>query len=299
MACCKNAPETSGRTTPTLQIRYFEDAEAKARHQALKGRKKGVFESPGDLQKKGRLGITVENIPSLMGFDETAPEKQPMGGARTVAAAKLAALTTMSGNTRDQLERLRTDLRTYFNYVQERDQFLKANFNEMLPESSLNFPQFPQDLLKPVETKMPEQQPAQPAAEHATDQPQEKPLGSDSASSSPTPPDATPQHHYPPTHRRKGKEPANTPATPAVEVDSEETAALEEEEPQRTPTPPVATTHVRRRTKRTAQCILVEDNKEEVQSGAGEEDQPTIIPPNHPTSIKRKATKRAWRATTK
>ncbi|KAL4378198.1 hypothetical protein GQ457_02G026830 [Hibiscus cannabinus] len=54
-------------------------------------RKKGVFESPEDLQKKGRLGITTENIRSLMGFDETAPEKQPMGGARTVATAKLAA----------------------------------------------------------------------------------------------------------------------------------------------------------------------------------------------------------------
>ncbi|KAL4339157.1 hypothetical protein GQ457_08G028180 [Hibiscus cannabinus] len=143
-------------------------------------RKKGVFESPEDLQKKGRLGITAENIPSLMGFDETAPAKQPMGGARTVAAAKLAALTTMAENTRDQLEGLRPDLRTYFNYVQERDQVINAKFNEMLPQSSLNFPAFPQYLLKPAETKMPEQQPAQPAAEHATNQPQEKPLGSDS-----------------------------------------------------------------------------------------------------------------------
>ncbi|KAL4354270.1 hypothetical protein GQ457_06G014790 [Hibiscus cannabinus] len=192
-------------------------------------RKKGVFESPEDLQKKGRLGITAGNIPSLMGFDETAPAKQPMRGARTVAAAKLAALTTMAENTRDQLQGLRTDLWTYFNYVQERDQVIKANFNEMLPQSSLNFPAFPRDLLNPTETKMPEQQPAQPAAEHATDPPQDKPLGSDSASSSPTPPDATPQHQSPPTQRRKGKELANAPATPAVEVDSDETTALEEE----------------------------------------------------------------------
>ncbi|KAL4332396.1 hypothetical protein GQ457_07G006000 [Hibiscus cannabinus] len=262
-------------------------------------RKKGVFESPEDLQKKGRLGITIENIPSLMGFDETTPAKQPMGGARTVAAAKLAALTTMAENTRDQLEGLRTDLQTYFNYVQERDQVIKANFNEMLPQSSLNFPEFPQDMLKPTETKMPERQPAPPVAEHVTDQPQDKPLGSDSASSSPTPPDATPQHQSPPTERRKGKEPSITPAAPAVEVDSEETVALEEEEPQRTPTPPVATTPVRRRTKRTSQRVLVDDNEEEVQSSAGEEDQPTIIPPTHPTSIKRKAIKRAKRATTK
>ncbi|KAL4347444.1 hypothetical protein GQ457_17G008200 [Hibiscus cannabinus] len=262
-------------------------------------RKKGVFESPEDLQKKGRLGITTENIPSLMGFDETAPAKQPMGGARTVAAAKLVALTTMAENTRDQLEGLRTDLRTYFNYVHERDQVIKANFNEMLPQSSLNFPEFPQDLLKRTETKTPEQQPAQSVAEHATDQPQDKPLGSDSASSSPTPPDATPQHQSPPTQIRKGKEPATAPVAPAVEVDSEETTTLEEEEPQRTPTPPVATTPVRRRTKRTTQRVLVDDSEEEVQSGAGEEDQPMIIPPTHLTSIKRKATKRAKRATTK
>ncbi|KAK9043537.1 hypothetical protein V6N11_071873 [Hibiscus sabdariffa] len=200
-------------------------------------RKNGVFESPEDLQKKGRLGITADSIPSLIGFDEVATSKQPTGGARTITAAKLAALITMAETMRDQLEGLKTDLRTYFNYVQERDQVIKANFNEMLPQSSFNFSSFQQDLLKPAETKIPEQQPAQPTAEHATKQPQEKPLGSDSASSSPTPPDATPQHNSPPTQRRKGKEPTNTPATPAVEIDSEETAAFEEEEePQRTPT---------------------------------------------------------------
>ncbi|KAL4280292.1 hypothetical protein GQ457_03G009260 [Hibiscus cannabinus] len=185
-------------------------------------RKKGVFESPEDLQKKGRLGITADSIPSLMGFDEAATSKQPTGGARTIAAAKLAALITMAETTKDQLEGLNTDLRTYFNYVQERDQVIKANFNEMLPESSLNFSSFLQDLLKPAETNMPEQQPAQPTAAHATNQPQEKPLGSDSTSSSPTPPDSTPQHNSPPIQRRKGKEPKNTPATPAVEVDNEE-----------------------------------------------------------------------------
>ncbi|KAL4379734.1 hypothetical protein GQ457_02G025920 [Hibiscus cannabinus] len=242
--------------------------------------KKGVFESPEDLQKKGGLGITIENIPSLMGFDETASVKQPLGGART-------------------LEKLRIDLRTYFNYFLERDQVIKANLNEMMPQSSLNFPKLPQDLLRPTETKTPEQHPTQPAAEHTTDQPQDKPLGTDSASSSPTPPDATPQHQSPPTQRKKGKEPVTAPVAPSVEVDSEETAALEEEESQRTPTPPVATTPVRRRTKRIAQRVLVDHSEEEVQSGAGEEDQPTIIPPTHPMSIKRKATKRAKRATTK
>ncbi|KAK8547534.1 hypothetical protein V6N12_031671 [Hibiscus sabdariffa] len=53
---------------------------------------------------------------------------------------------------------------------------------------------------------------------------------------------------------------------PAVEIDSEEATAFEEEEePQRTPTPPVAPTPVRRRaTKRTAGRVLVEDSKEEL-----------------------------------
>ncbi|KAK9033238.1 hypothetical protein V6N11_018273 [Hibiscus sabdariffa] len=136
----------------------------------------------------------------------------------------------------------------------------------MLPQSSLNFPSFPQDLLKPTKAKMPEQQPAQPTAEHTSNQPQEKPLGSDSASSSPTPPDATPQHNSNPKQQRKGKEPINTPVTPAVETDSEETVAFEEEEePQRTPTPPVAPTPVRRRaTKRTYGRVLVEDSDEEL-----------------------------------
>ncbi|KAL4278046.1 hypothetical protein GQ457_03G011690 [Hibiscus cannabinus] len=191
-------------------------------------RKKGVFGSPENLQRKGRLGITSDNIPSLMGFDKAATSKQPTRGAKTIDAAKLAALTTMAETTRDQLEELKTDLRTYFKYVQERDRVIKANFNEMLPQSSLNFPPFLQDLLKPIEAKIPEQQPAQPTVEHTTNEPQEKPLGSDSASSSPTPPDATPQHNSPPTQRRKGKEPINTPATRAVEIDNEETTTFEE-----------------------------------------------------------------------
>ncbi|KAL4278173.1 hypothetical protein GQ457_03G018760 [Hibiscus cannabinus] len=57
MAHCKNAPETSGRTTPTLQIRYFEDDDAKARHHALKGRQ--------NLAKKGFVskGTSTEGFP--------------------------------------------------------------------------------------------------------------------------------------------------------------------------------------------------------------------------------------------
>ncbi|KAL4292065.1 hypothetical protein GQ457_14G020950 [Hibiscus cannabinus] len=145
-------------------------------------RKKGVFKSPEDLQKKGRLGITYESIPSLIGFDEAVTSKQPTGGARTIAAAKLTALITIAENTRDQLEELKIDLRTHFKYVQERDQVIKADFNKMLPQSSLNFASFSQDLLKPTEAKMPEQQPVEPTTEHTTN-----------------------QHNSPPTQRKRGR----------------------------------------------------------------------------------------------
>ncbi|KAK8632201.1 hypothetical protein V6N13_028978 [Hibiscus sabdariffa] len=39
MARCKNAPETSGRRTPPVQINFFEDDEAKEHYQIIKGKK--------------------------------------------------------------------------------------------------------------------------------------------------------------------------------------------------------------------------------------------------------------------
>ncbi|KAK8547535.1 hypothetical protein V6N12_031672 [Hibiscus sabdariffa] len=97
-----------------------------------------------------------------MGFDEAATSKQPVGGSKTIAAARLAALSTMVETTKAHLEELTTDLRTYFKYVQERDQVIKANFNEMLPQSPLDFPSFPQDLFKPAATKAHEALTTQP-----------------------------------------------------------------------------------------------------------------------------------------
>ncbi|KAL4334737.1 hypothetical protein GQ457_07G008480 [Hibiscus cannabinus] len=57
MARCKNAPETSGRTTPTLQIDYFEDDDARTRHQSIKGRQ--------TLAEKGFVfkGTSTEGFP--------------------------------------------------------------------------------------------------------------------------------------------------------------------------------------------------------------------------------------------
>ncbi|KAK8578897.1 hypothetical protein V6N12_069241 [Hibiscus sabdariffa] len=270
-------------------------------------RKKGVFESPEDLQRKGILGITPENLQSLMGYDEAATTKQPTGGPKTIAATRLAALTIMVETTRAQLEELKNDLRTYFRYVQERDQVIRANFNEMLPQSPMDFPPFPQDLLKPAEAKVPDAQPE--PAEHTPNPPQDKPLGSDSASSSPTPPVHTPQTRSLPAQTNKGKETKQTPPAQPVEVDSEDTLVMEEEDIESIPQPRLAPTPVKRRSvKRTAGRILTEKDKpspvtprseEEVHSSAAEEEEPTTIPPTHTTSIKHKATKRARRSTTK
>ncbi|KAK8510715.1 hypothetical protein V6N12_067165 [Hibiscus sabdariffa] len=102
--------------------------------------KKGVLESLKDLQRKGRLGISPENIQNLMGYDEAATAKQPTRGPKTIVAARLAALTTMAETMRAQLEEVRTDLRIYFQYVQERDQVIREDFMEMMPQSPLEFP---------------------------------------------------------------------------------------------------------------------------------------------------------------
>ncbi|KAK9028453.1 hypothetical protein V6N11_025613 [Hibiscus sabdariffa] len=62
MARCKNAPETTGRTNPIVQIKYFEDDEAKARHQTLKGRQ--------TLAEKGFVfkGTSKEGFPASVEF---------------------------------------------------------------------------------------------------------------------------------------------------------------------------------------------------------------------------------------
>ncbi|KAK8672142.1 hypothetical protein V6N13_110515 [Hibiscus sabdariffa] len=58
MARCKNAPETTVRANPTVQIRCFEDDEVKARHQTLKGRQ--------TLTEKGFIfkGTSKEGFPT-------------------------------------------------------------------------------------------------------------------------------------------------------------------------------------------------------------------------------------------
>ncbi|KAK8701649.1 hypothetical protein V6N13_020032 [Hibiscus sabdariffa] len=58
MARCKNAPETSGRPTPPVQINFFEDTEAKERYQTIKG--KQIHPEKGFVFK----GIGQESIPA-------------------------------------------------------------------------------------------------------------------------------------------------------------------------------------------------------------------------------------------
>ncbi|KAK8715706.1 hypothetical protein V6N13_043034 [Hibiscus sabdariffa] len=116
-------------------------------------RKKEVFEGPEVCQRKGQLGITPENIPSSMGYDETTTTKQPTGGPRTIAPARMTALTTMVETTKAQLEETRNDICTFFQYVHERDQVIRANFMEMLPQIPVECPHFLQSLLRPAEAK--------------------------------------------------------------------------------------------------------------------------------------------------
>ncbi|KAK8515205.1 hypothetical protein V6N12_019253 [Hibiscus sabdariffa] len=82
MACCKNAPETSGRTTPPVQIRYFEDDDAKARHQALKGRQ--------TLPEKGFI------------FKEASPESFPANVMVTITMHKWERFVTHLGTVDPQ-----------------------------------------------------------------------------------------------------------------------------------------------------------------------------------------------------
>ncbi|KAK8708680.1 hypothetical protein V6N13_059718 [Hibiscus sabdariffa] len=54
----KNAPETSGRPTPPVQINFFEDAEAKERYQTIKG--KQIHQEKGFVFK----GTSQEGFPA-------------------------------------------------------------------------------------------------------------------------------------------------------------------------------------------------------------------------------------------
>ncbi|KAK8600941.1 hypothetical protein V6N12_050786 [Hibiscus sabdariffa] len=64
-------------------------------------RQKGVMEDENDFYIRGRQGIKPTQIPSLMGFDEDATASAPPGGARTIAAARLAELMALTERTQD------------------------------------------------------------------------------------------------------------------------------------------------------------------------------------------------------
>ncbi|KAK9018623.1 hypothetical protein V6N11_001593 [Hibiscus sabdariffa] len=106
---------------------------------------------------------------------------------------------------------------------------------------------------------MVEPQPAQRTpAEHTSNPHQEKPLGSDSTSYSPTP-----QSKSPPSQKDKGKAPMEIPPTPPVELDSEDTVAVEEDS-RSIPLAPLAPTLVKRRSiKRTAGHILAKEDEQQ------------------------------------
>ncbi|KAK8572783.1 hypothetical protein V6N13_048354 [Hibiscus sabdariffa] len=82
MARCKNSPETTGRVNPPVQIRYFEDDEAKARYQTLKGRQ--------TLPEKGFI------------FKGTSQEGFPASVVATIAMHKWEKFVTHLGTTDPQ-----------------------------------------------------------------------------------------------------------------------------------------------------------------------------------------------------
>ncbi|KAL4335314.1 hypothetical protein GQ457_07G006140 [Hibiscus cannabinus] len=90
MERCKNAPETSGCTTPTLQIRYFEDDDAKARHQTIKGRQ--------TLAEKGFV------------FKGTGTEGYPPNVMATIAMHKWEKFVTHPGSVEPNQKAINVNL---------------------------------------------------------------------------------------------------------------------------------------------------------------------------------------------
>ncbi|KAK8560113.1 hypothetical protein V6N12_012916 [Hibiscus sabdariffa] len=97
-------------------------------------RQKGVIEDENDFYIRGRQGIKPTQIPSLMGFDEDATASAPPGGARTIAAARLAELMALTKRTQDQMRDMQEKLTSLFHYMRERDEAIQSYFLELLPD---------------------------------------------------------------------------------------------------------------------------------------------------------------------
>ncbi|KAL4377312.1 hypothetical protein GQ457_02G043380 [Hibiscus cannabinus] len=94
-------------------------------------RQKGVMEDENDFYIRGRQGIKPSQIPSLMGFDEDATAIAPPGGARTIAAARMAELMALTERTHDQLRDMQEKMTSLFHYMRERDEAIQSYFLEL------------------------------------------------------------------------------------------------------------------------------------------------------------------------
>ncbi|KAK8684269.1 hypothetical protein V6N13_040299 [Hibiscus sabdariffa] len=242
-------------------------------------RQKGLMEDENDFYIRGRQGIKPTQIPSLMGFDEDATTSAPPGGARTIAAARLAELMAMTERTQDQMRDMPEKMTSLFHYMRERDEAIQSYFLELLPGEVPLFPIFPNELFhsaQPTKKRAPQEQatpqppltkkkapststatpPTRPPApeEHADSS---TPHG-DTAASTPKPPAKTATATKRTlTKKDKGKAPVKTtPCTPAPEatVEMESDEDNDEEMPD-APQPPAQTMETsipRRRLKRKA-----------------------------------------------
>ncbi|KAL4331878.1 hypothetical protein GQ457_07G012620 [Hibiscus cannabinus] len=139
-------------------------------------RRKKVKEDRFDEIVSGISGITLEKLPSLMGFKgskaKESAEEHHQSGAIQNALAKLETLEEFIKQTKDQLEALMGDLKTFFVYVKKRDEVMLKVYEEMIPHMPVDLPTFPDELLPTAENAT-----ASPEADQQ--QEQEGPLDED------------------------------------------------------------------------------------------------------------------------
>ncbi|KAK8574669.1 hypothetical protein V6N12_062358 [Hibiscus sabdariffa] len=286
------------------------------------------MEDENDFYIRGRQGIKPSQIPSLMGFDEDATASVPPGGARTIAAARLAELMAMTERTQDQLRDMQEKMTSLFHYMRERDEAIQSYFLELLPDEAPLFPIFPNELFnsaQPTKRRAPQVK--------ATPQPPltKKKATSTSTATPPIRPPAPEERAEPATphadttactpkqlaktatatkrtltKKDKGEAPVKkTLRAPApevtVELDSDDDNVEEMPDAPQPPAPTMETTIPRRRLKRKANrniCtadLAAEENvaseAEDDGSSTTPEETPMPNPPSSKARYKRVATK--------
>ncbi|KAL4347622.1 hypothetical protein GQ457_17G009350 [Hibiscus cannabinus] len=291
-------------------------------------RQQGVMEDENDFFIRGRQGIKPSQIPSLMGFDEDATASAPPSGARTIAAARMAELMTLTERTQDQLRDMQEKMTSLFHYMRERDEAIQSYFQELLLDEMSLFPVFPSELFhaaQPAKRKAPQDQtapqpplkkkkvpststatpPVRPPAPEEREEPATP--HADTAASVPKPPAKTATASKRTlTRKDKGKAPVRaSPRVPApeatVELDSDDDHDDDMPDAPPPPAPPMEPTIPRRHIKRKANRnistadLAAEENvaseAEDDGSSTTPEETPNPNPPSSKARYKRVATK--------